>query len=192
MRKQKLEKKKKEIIRSAANVVYEKGFHGTTMEEIAAQLLMTKGSLYYYFKNKEDLLYQCHKIILDISINKIEEILESEESSKKKIEDVIRSHIHLSIEENEMFSLIDNPEDTFSNDNLEKIVSRRSYYAKCIDRILEEGVNKGEFEDIDIKMSRLIILGTLNWIQQWYKPDGDYSPQEIADYFVKKLLKTLV
>ncbi|OLO36345.1 hypothetical protein BTR23_15865 [Alkalihalophilus pseudofirmus] len=191
LHKQKVEMKKKEIIRSAAKTLQEKGFHGTTMEEIAAQLLMTKGSLYHYFKNKEDLLYQCHKIILEISIKQIEEILETEQSNTNKIEAIIRFHINLAIEENAMFSLIDNPEHTFSKENFEKIRKRRSYYSRCIDKVLEQGVENGEFRNIDIKMSRFIILGSLNWIQQWYNPQGNRSPEEISEYFVNKLLQTL-
>ncbi|SDI48192.1 TetR/AcrR family transcriptional regulator [Alteribacillus bidgolensis] len=192
LREQKLQRKKEDIIRSAATILQEKGLHGTTMEEIAAQLLMTKGSLYHYFKNKEDLLFQCHKIILDTSNQKITEILESNQSSIHKIESVIRSHIHLSTEENVIFSLIDKPESTFSGQNLEKVVSQRSYYANCIDKILEEGVNNGDFKNINIKLSRLMILGSLNWIQQWYQPDSANTPEDISDYFVEKLVQTLI
>ncbi|WP_158734863.1 TetR/AcrR family transcriptional regulator [Alteribacillus sp. YIM 98480] len=191
LREQKLQKKKEDIIRSAATILQEKGLHGTTMEEIAAQLLMTKGSLYHYFKNKEDLLFQCHKIILDISNEKITEILESNQSSIHKMESVIRSHIHLSTEENVIFSLIDKPESTFSGQNIEKVVSQRSYYANCIDKILQEGVNNGSFKNINIKLSRLMILGSLNWIQQWYQPGGANTSEDISDYFVQKLVQTL-
>lgn len=192
LQQQKVEMKKKEIIRSAAKILKEKGFHGTTMEEIATQLLMTKGALYHYFKNKEDLLYQCHQMILDISIKQIEEIIDKPTRSYTiKIEEIIRSHIQLSIEENALFSIIDNPEHTFSKENFQKISKGRSYYAKCIDRILEEGALSGEFRHIDIKLSRLILLGALNWIQQWYDPNGSKNPEEISDYFVDKLLQTL-
>ena len=59
----KLKKKEEEIILSAVKIVNEKGYQGATMEEIAAELLMTKGSLYYYFKNKEDLIFQCHAMV---------------------------------------------------------------------------------------------------------------------------------
>ena len=57
----KLQKKKQEIILSAVKIVNKKGYQGATMEEIAAELLMTKGSLYYYFKNKEDLYFNVMK-----------------------------------------------------------------------------------------------------------------------------------
>ena len=57
LRAQKIAKRKQEILRSAASVLAEKGYHGATMEEIAAKLLLTKGSMYNYFKNKDDLLY---------------------------------------------------------------------------------------------------------------------------------------
>lgn len=57
LREQKAAKKKEDILRSASLVISRSGYHNATMEDIAAELLMTKGSLYYYFKNKEELLY---------------------------------------------------------------------------------------------------------------------------------------
>ena len=57
-------RKKEQILTSAIEIINRRGYSGTTMEEIAAELLMTKGSLYYYFKNKSDLMYQCHKFVL--------------------------------------------------------------------------------------------------------------------------------
>lgn len=59
LRERKTAKKKEDILRSASLVISRKGFRQTTMEDIAAELLMTKGSLYYYFKNKEELLFYC-------------------------------------------------------------------------------------------------------------------------------------
>jgi len=192
LREKKIEKKKQEILRSAAEVLYEKGYHGATMEEIASRLLMTKGSVYYYFKNKEDLLYQVHMVIIDISLQTIEEIMARDQSPTEKLRDAIVSHIELAISEKPMFAIIDNPDQTFSGEHLQEIVKLRSKYAHCFDDILKEGVEKGEFSKIDIKLTRMIILGAMNWIQQWYSPDGERSKEEIAQTFSESLLKMVL
>ena len=66
-------KKKEEILMAAATIVNRRGYAGATMEEIAADLLMTKGALYYYFKNKGDLFFQCYKLVLSSALGEIKE-----------------------------------------------------------------------------------------------------------------------
>ena len=75
LRRKKAEKKKEDIIQSALSIISEKGYHATTMEDIAAKLLMTKGSVYYYFKDKQDLLFESQKMLMEQSIANIEKVI---------------------------------------------------------------------------------------------------------------------
>lgn len=192
LREQKIAKKKAEILRSAATVFAEKGYHGTTMEEVAAKLLMTKGSMYYYFKNKDDLLFHCNKMVMDISIQTIQEIIDSDQSPTEKLENAIKAHIKFATSEKSMFMVMDKPNQNFLDDYLPEILELRSKYDKCFDQILVEGIKKDEFEQVDTKMIRMIILGALNWIQQWYKPEGQLSGEEISEAFAAYLLKMVM
>ncbi|WP_077213434.1 TetR/AcrR family transcriptional regulator [Bacillus dakarensis] len=189
LREQKIAKKKAEILRSAATVFAEKGYHGTTMEEVAAKLLMTKGSMYYYFKNKDDLLFHCNKMVMDISIQTIQDIIDSDQSPTEKLEKAIKAHIKFATSEKSMFMVMDKPNQNFLDDYLPEILELRSQYDKCFDQILVEGIEKDEFDKVDTKMIRMIILGALNWIQQWYKPEGQLSGEEISEAFAAYLLK---
>lgn len=188
----KIEKKKEEILRSAAAVFAEKGYHGTTMEEVAARLLMTKGSMYYYFKNKDDLLYHCHKMIMNLSINTMKEIMESPLTAVEKLEKAIKSHINLATSEKSMFMVMHKPSQHFTDDYLTDILNSRSMYAQYFDAIILEGINKKEFQQVDVKMIRMIILGALNWTQEWYDPKGEKTAEEISEAFANYLLKMLV
>ncbi|HHY21061.1 MAG TPA: helix-turn-helix transcriptional regulator, partial [Bacilli bacterium] len=99
LKEKKLAKKKEDILRSAAKIVSKKGLQGATMEEIAAELLMTKGSLYYYFKNKDDLIYQCHELVLSTAIARLETYLHDDISSVEKLKKAIATHIEFAINE---------------------------------------------------------------------------------------------
>src|SRR5690625_7891476 len=79
LREQKTARKKEEIIQAAVSLFMEKGYTGTTMEDVAAKLLMTKGSVYYYFKDNQELLYQRQKMLLEKSIDNIEVIKQSQD-----------------------------------------------------------------------------------------------------------------
>lgn len=192
LRERKAAKKKEDILRSASLVISRKGYHHATMEDIAAELLMTKGSLYYYFKNKEELLYRCHDLILTAAMEKMEEIISQEISSAQKMEKAIKSHVEIAIREKEIFNLIVKPEQLFSTEHLSEIIQKRAEYAEVFDRIIEEGVSKGEFSVEQKKMARMIILGAANWVQVWHSPQGAYSNEKIEDIFAAYLLKILV
>ncbi|MYL54850.1 TetR family transcriptional regulator [Pontibacillus yanchengensis] len=193
LREKKIAKKKQDILRSAATVLAEKGFQGTTMEEVAANLLMTKGSMYYYFKNKDDLLFQCHQMVMDLSLEKIEQVVNSDKDPIKKLEQAVESHILLATSEKSMFLMMDQPNQNFSGEHLEEALQQRKDYAHHFDDILQEGIEKGVFDEtIDIRMVRFIILGALNWTLQWYSEDGPQTAEEIANSYAKHLLKMVV
>jgi AcrR family transcriptional regulator len=191
-RAQKTAKKKQEILRSAAAVLAEKGYQGTTMEEVAAKLLMTKGSMYYYFKNKDDLLYQCHQMIMEISLERIEEVVNSDLDPVEKLRRAIKGHILLATSEKSMFMVMDKPNQNFSDVQLQEVLDLRKQYSKYFDSLIIEGIEKDVFNQVDVKMVRLIILGALNWIQQWYVEGGPQSSEEISEAFANYLLKMVV
>ncbi|WP_019155726.1 TetR/AcrR family transcriptional regulator [Robertmurraya massiliosenegalensis] len=188
----KIAKKKEEILRSAAAVFAEKGYHGTTMEEVAAKLLMTKGSMYYYFKNKDDLLFHCHQMIMNKSIKNMVDITNSPISAREKLERAVKAHIMLATNEKSIFMVMDKPNQHFTDEYLLEILNSRNEYASYFDDILNEGIEKKVFQSIEVKMVRMIILGALNWIQEWYNPEGEKTGEELAESFAHYLLKMVV
>lgn len=192
LRERKAAKKKEDILRSASSVISRQGFHKTTMEDIAAELLMTKGSLYYYFKNKEELLFHCHDLILTGAMELMEDIYQEDISSKDKMEKAIKVHLDIAIQEKEIFNLIVKPEQIFSEENIEDIVKKRDAYAGLFDKIIAQGAERGEFHLKQQKMARMIILGATNWIQVWYSEKGEFSKEEIEEIYAEYLLKMLL
>ncbi|SDI24846.1 transcriptional regulator, TetR family [Alteribacillus persepolensis] len=191
LREKKAAKKKEEILRSASKIISRRGYDGATMEDIAAELLMTKGALYYYFKNKEELLYQCHVLVLSEAEEKLESIYRENISSIEKMRKAIRFHIEVAITEKETFNLIIKPEMTFSEKHISKVLKQRDDYAGVFDKIIQEGVQSGEFVVKEKKMARMIILGSMNWIQQWYIPGGEKGIDDISKVYAEYLLKML-
>ncbi|MFJ8064673.1 TetR/AcrR family transcriptional regulator [Psychrobacillus sp. NPDC096426] len=187
----KLQKKKQEIILSAVKLVNKKGSHGATMEEIAAELLMTKGSLYYYFKNKEDLLFQCHEMVLGQAISELQHYVNEVISNEQKLRKMIANHIRYMIEEKETFNMIIKPDQTFSKDYLQPILRKRNEYAAWFDKVIKKGVEEGEFTIKEPKIARMILLGSMNWIQQWYKLNGDKTIEDLQAIYADYLLKVV-
>ena len=192
LRERKTAKKKEDILRSASLVISRNGYQNATMEDIAAELLMTKGALYYYFKNKEELLYSCHDLILSAAMEQMEAIYQEELSSMNKMKKAVKAHLDIAIREKEVFNLIVKPEQLFSEENIEEIIEKRDQYARIFDKIIAEGVKRGEFTVSDKKMARMIILGASNWVQVWYSPEGKLKKEKIEDIYAEYFLKMLV
>lgn len=192
LRERKTAKKKEEILRMAVRVLAEKGYHGTTMEEIASNLLMTKGSVYYYFKDKQELLYQSQLMLLQQSLENINAIQQENTSVIDKLRKAMEVHIVYLLDERSGFEMMIKPEHIFSNVQLEEIFQLRDDYGKCFDQLILVGIESGVFGDVDIKLVRNIILGSMNWVTQWYSSEGKKDKTEIAESISDYLLRILI
>lgn len=185
----KTKKKKEEIIQSATSIIEQKGFHNTTMEDIAAKLLMTKGSLYYYFKNKQDLLFQSQVLLLEQSIQNIESIIQEDTNAEEALQKAIKTHIEYLIEEQATFAMGVSPEQFFSGEELRTIIKLRNAYAQHVDQLLLKVMPENSESITDVKLVRNILLGAMNWMIEWYSPDGSLSPAELANKMTAYLMK---
>jgi AcrR family transcriptional regulator len=189
----KMLRKKEEIIKSAIKILNQKGSQGATMEEIAAELLMTKGSLYYYFTNKEDLLFQCHQLVLSKAIEELQHHIEAKGITfEERLKRMIATHIDYAIEEKETFNLIIKPDHAYSAEYLEPIIEKRNDYADYFDMVIKRGIEAKEFNITEPKIARMILLGSMNWIQQWYSPEGIKTKVEIQAIYSDYLLKIVI
>jgi AcrR family transcriptional regulator len=148
--------------------------------------------MYYYFKNKDDLLYQCHLMIMEICLDGIEKVIESELNPVEKLRNAIKEHILLATSEKSMFMALSKPNHNFSEKQLQEVLELRKNYSHYFDKIIQEGIEKRAFVPVDVKMVRLIVLGALNWIQEWYDQNGPQNAEEISEAYAAYLLKMLV
>ncbi|MBP2077183.1 TetR/AcrR family transcriptional regulator [Oceanobacillus polygoni] len=193
LRERKIAKKKEDILRSAVRILAEKGYQGTTMEDIAANLLMTKGAVYYYFRDKQDLLYQSHQMLLERSIENVKYIQQQDISIEEKLKHSMVVHVEHVVNEQSGFELMLKPEQFFSEEQQEKLRELQAKYSHCFDEIIQEGIQMQVFRNLDKKIARNILFGAMNWVTQWYTADGKKDKKEIAaviaDYLMLMLLK---
>ena len=185
------EEKKKSMIVTAAKVFGKKGFHGTSIENIANKMKMTKGSLYYYFSNKDELLYQVHIFSLNEVIESIDKISDSNDSPAIKFKKAITAHLKVLGENYEGSYMLQQEyllPDNYRND----IVAIRNKYEKKFLHILKEGKKQNVFSVKDYKITLFVILGAINWFLRWYSSDGPLKIEEIADKFARLFLYGLL
>jgi AcrR family transcriptional regulator len=179
-----------DILKSAAVAFRKLGYHGATVEQIAAALHMKKGNLYYYFRNKEEILFACHQYSLDRVIELLEEIDQSDAPAGDKLRRLINAFVQTILDELQGTALFLNLE-ALSPAHLRTVIARRDRFDHGMRRIIADGVRSGAFGPCDPKLVSFAILGAVNWIPRWFKPDGPASSHEIADRFADFLIAGL-
>jgi AcrR family transcriptional regulator len=176
-----------DIMKSAAKAFRRLGYHGATVEQIAAALKMKKGNLYYYFKNKEAILFACHQYSLDELIRLLEAVERSGLSADEKLRRLIVAFVHTILDELHGTALFLDLE-ALSPVHLKAVIARRDTFDRGVRRVLEEGMATGTFGPGDAKLRAFALFGAVNWIPRWFNPDGPASSQEIADHFADFLI----
>ncbi len=179
-----------EILKSAAAAFRKLGYHGATVEQIAAALHMKKGNLYYYFRNKEEILFACHQYSHDRLKELLDQVVRSTAPADEKLRRLITSTVHVILDELHGTALLLDLE-ALSPDHLKAVIVRRDRFDRGMRLILEEGIATGAFAPGDPKLLAFAMLGALNWIARWFNPGGPASSEEIATRFADYLIAGL-
>ena len=168
-----------DILKSAAKAFRRLGYHGATVEQIAAALHMKKGNLYYYFKNKEEILFACHQYSLDRLLQLLEDIEAGDAPPDAKLRRLIVAFVHTILDELHGTALFLDLE-ALSPAHLKTVIVRRDAFDRGVRSVLQEGMKRGTFATADPKFLAFALLGAENWIPRWFNPDGPATSQEIA------------
>jgi AcrR family transcriptional regulator len=179
-----------DILQSAAALFRRRGYHGASVEEIAASLQMKKGNLYYYFKNQEAILFACHQYSLDRLMETLVSVEESDAPPDEKLRELIAAFVHTILDELQGTALFLDLE-ALSPAHRKAVVARRDQFDHGMRRIVSQGIDAGLYRGADAKLLSFAILGAVNWIPRWFNPQGPASSQEIADRFASFLIAGL-
>jgi AcrR family transcriptional regulator len=189
-REQDRENKREAVLRTAARIFNEHGYHGTSLELVAEELGITRPTVYYYFKNKDEILFECVRIALEMIEQAAQQVIERGGSGPEQLVAVMKQYAEVMMQD---FGIClvrvgDSPLPAESRIKLRRLQSN-------IDRrmrgLIEQGIREKAFAPCDPKLAGFAIGGALNSISRWYRPDGELTPQQIADHFVGQLLAGL-
>jgi len=179
--------RKREILAAASSVFRRKGLHATGMRDIAAELGMHVGNLYYYFSNKEELLAFCQEDALVGLAALVEESRALEGSADERLRHLIVGHVEL-LNQTTPGSLAHLEVEALSNEWYGRIVAMRDDYEGAVRELIAEGVAEGVFRDVDPGIAALAILGALNWTVKWFRQDGRKTAAQIGTEFAGLLV----
>jgi len=175
--------KKANILNEAIKLFAEKGYHNTTLDEVAKGLGVTKAALYYYFDNKAHIIRVIMRKHID-GMNQSVKLVKSELSPKDKLREFIRSHIKNVTESADETKMLFEQINALPTKTRQSIEKKERQYDRALQVILQEGKENGIFNIDDVKVVSYVIIGLCNWTYRWYKPKGRLTPEQISDIMI--------
>ena len=180
---------REEILGSATHLFAERGYRAVTIDDVAANLGYTKSVVYYYFKNKNEILWQIINRIFDSFFEKIAMIRDKCGSHDAVLAQMVRQHA-LNVMENPEWTSIFNREETELDPAQQRQIRRmKRDYDAIFEAVYQDGVAKGLFRQIPAHVVVAGAFGMCNWLYVWYDPKGELSPDAIADYYATILTR---
>ncbi len=180
------EAKRNAVLQAAAQLFNERGFHATSLDDIAARLNVTKPTLYYYVKNKDEILLQCVSKGLTMMLEGIDA---SRAAGGKAIDQLMTCmQVYARIVTMDFgMCLIRVGDEQLPPESRKELRRLKSAIDQEFRRLVAEGVAEGSLQPCDPKMTAFVIAGALSWIGRWYQPDGEYTPEQVAQQCIATL-----
>jgi AcrR family transcriptional regulator len=176
-----------EILDGALSALRDRGIAGTGMREIARAAGFSTGNLYYYFRNKQDLVYACQ----DRALDQLLDVLESaalHPDPGSRLGALVDGHLKIVMSGGASLHL---DLDGLPRPLFKKIVQKRDRYERGVRALIAGGQREGDVRVGDPKLQAFALLGALNWVARWYRP-GQLDKEDIIASFQQQLLRGLL
>jgi AcrR family transcriptional regulator len=183
---------KQEIINAATDLFYEQGFEKASLRDIARKVGLTQAAIYYHFRNKEEILYT----IIETSSNELfftlKSCLSGNEDPLERLRNAIFQHI-VSIRTKRKGAKIIIEDKRFLSGELNKLVKEKEKVVYNLYRSqLEELQRSKKIRECDLTAATFGILGMINWLYHWYRPEKKLSIEQLAEEIINILFSGLL
>lgn len=175
--------KRDAVILTAARAFRERGYHNTSLDDIAARLSVTKPTIYHYVTSKEQILFECFRTGLDLIRAAFVEVQGSRASGRERLVLVLRRYLE-AVTSDFGWCMVRAEDQDLGADMSRQIGALKTEIDRGLRRLIEEGIADGSIAPCDPKMAAFALAGSLNWISHWYRADDSLRPDEIADRFL--------
>jgi len=169
-----------ELLAAAERLFAERGYHATSVRDIAEALQIKGGSLYAHIESKDDLLWQIVSAAAERFFGAVGPIVQSDLLTVEKLRRVIAAHVGVVTGNLNAAAIYSNEWRYLGEPRRREFAERRNEYERIVRGLVHDCIREGTFADVDEKFAALLILSATNWIYQWYRPDGSMTPEEIS------------
>ncbi|SHH06602.1 transcriptional regulator, TetR family [Jatrophihabitans endophyticus] len=183
---------KSDILRTFAGSVANSGYDETSFREIAEELGISKGTIVHHYGTKERLLEAVHREYMDRRLREAEQILAATTGAAARLTALIAQLLVAQRDDRDATVTFAREIARFATmDLMADVRHMRSAYTKLVRGVLSDGVESGEFKDVDVDLVTLQIFGMCNWSWTWWGSRPQYSVVDVVEAWTTSLLSGL-
>ena len=182
--------KRDAVILAAARAFRLRGYHNTSVDDLAALLNVTKPTIYHYLDNKEEILFECFRTGLDQIMSAFDEIRDSDRPALERLTAVVRKYAQ-AITSEFGWCMVRAEDQDLSPVMSRRINSLKSQIDRGIRGLIKDGIADGSISPCDPKITAFALAGAMNWIAHWHRADAELAPDQIADRFIETFVNGL-
>lgn len=187
------ERKRREVIATAARLFAERGFQETSMSDLTEATGLAAGGLYHYISGKEELLFSICDELLDPLLERAREIVAAEEAPTMQLRALLHAWLeHIATHRDHMLVFAQERHVIEREPQWRRVRRQRKAFEQLLDDVLARGERDGSMAFEDRHFALLALLGMVNYTPQWLNPRGRLSPEEIADRYCDLILRAAV
>jgi TetR/AcrR family transcriptional regulator, cholesterol catabolism regulator len=176
---------RQEILHTAARLFQQRGYDATSMNDVAAALKLSKGGLYHHFQSKDEILFEIMNHAMDITEERVLAPVRGIVDPEERLRALIRLHIGV------VLSPVDREITVMLHENhplppilRKRINIRKKEYIHFVESLMAELQSARKSKGaVSPRAAAFALLGMINWIYQWYKPDGDLQTHNLVPQF---------
>ena len=185
---------RQEILRTAARLFQQRGYDATSMNDVAAALKLSKGGLYHHFQSKDEILFEIMNHAMDITEERVLGPVRGIANPEERLRTLIRLHIEVVLSPRDREITVMLHENHPLPPALRKRINgRKKEYIHFLENLIAEiQGSRRSAARVSPRAAAFALLGMINWIYQWYKPEGELQVQNLVPQFTDLLFGGLL
>ena len=180
------------IYRVAAEIMCQKGYEATSMNDIADAVGLTKAGIYHYIRGKEHLLFQIMSYGMDMVDEDVITPARQIGDAEERLRTIVERHVRRILEVGGAVTILLEEMPALSPAHRRTIRSRKRSYFELIRQTLDKLSTEGKLRDVNVTVATFNLLGMINWISRWYRSDGKLKPHEVVRDFLEVAVNALL
>jgi len=169
------------LLKAAAHCFNQKGYSGTSLKDVARQLGLTDAALYYYVRNKEELVYQCYVRAADIGRDAMDRAVADADCGFDQVRLYIRYHLEYMLGDRGPIAIMSEIP-SLRPDHREQVLEYSRLHSSRFETLLKTGIEDGSIVCRDIRMTGNAIMGSINWIPKWFHGDQRTAARVLQEF----------
>jgi AcrR family transcriptional regulator len=169
------------VLKAAAHCFNLKGYSGTSLKNVADMLGLTDPALYYYVKNKEELVYLCYVRAADIGREAMDRAIAEGGLGLEQVQRYLRYHIEIMVGERGPIAIMSEIP-SLKPDHRDEVLELSRRHSLNFEEMLQRGISDGSINDCDVRMTGNAIMGSINWIPKWFHGDSSVAARIVDEF----------